>query len=78
MFGAFLLYRYNCVAEWTFRINFAILKYRYECLQKHVVPLVTFYDIEDVTRTVWRFWDWNESQILPPDKYEIIRPYLEN
>ena len=77
LIGAFVLYRLNRILEWTFRIDFAILKYRFECLQKHDIPLVSYEDKEDVSRTASRFWNWNESQILPPDKYEIIKPYLD-
>ena len=77
LFGSFLLYRMNRITEWSFTINIAILKYRIQCMSTNDIPLVSYEDREDVSHTLWRFWNWNESQLLSPDKYEIIKPYLE-
>lgn len=27
--------------------------------------------------TFYRWWDWGYTRILPKDKFEIIKPYLE-
>lgn len=37
---------------------------------------VTYADMESYLRTIIRFWDWGYTRILPPDKFEKIRPYL--
>lgn len=37
---------------------------------------VGYMDMESYLRTIIRFWDWGYTRILPPDKFEKIRPYL--
>ena len=39
---------------------------------------VTYKDMEDYIETVFRFWDWGYTRILPPDKFEKIQPYLNS
>lgn len=38
---------------------------------------VTFDDIRSYYKTFLRFWDWGYENILPPEKYEIIKPYID-
>lgn len=38
---------------------------------------VYYEDMESYARTVLRLWDWGHTRILPPEKYEIIKPYLQ-
>jgi hypothetical protein len=38
---------------------------------------VEFADMETYDKTYKRFWDWGYKRILPPDKYEIIKPYTK-
>lgn len=44
----------------------------YESLRK-----VDCLDMEDYNDTLNRFWDWGYTRILPKDKYEIIKPYIQ-
>lgn len=37
---------------------------------------VEFNDMEPYDRTMLRLWDWGPTRILPPEKYEIIKPYI--
>ena len=37
---------------------------------------ITYADMESYLKTVYRFWDWGYTRILPPDKFEKIQPYL--
>lgn len=37
---------------------------------------VEYADMEDYTTTFLRFWDWGYSRILPPEKLEIVKPYI--
>ena len=39
---------------------------------------VTYADMESYFKTVYRFWDWGYTRILPPDKFEKIQPYLNS
>lgn len=38
---------------------------------------VDYSDMKSVEDTYKRFWDWGYKLILPPDKYEIIKPYIK-
>lgn len=32
--------------------------------------------MEPYERTLWRLNDWSYKNILPPDKYELIKPFI--
>ena len=34
-------------------------------------------DMEDYDTTLYRFWDWGYTRILPPDKFELIKPFIK-
>lgn len=34
-------------------------------------------DMEHYNTTLFRLWDWGYKRILPPEKFEIIKPYIE-
>lgn len=38
---------------------------------------VNYNDMEPFDKTLFRLWDWDCKRILPPEKYEIIKPYLK-
>ena len=38
---------------------------------------VDFSDEEPYIDTLKRWWDWGYTRILPPEKFEIIKPYIE-
>lgn len=38
---------------------------------------VDYDDMENYVVTLWRLWDWGYTRILPKDKFEIIKPYIE-
>lgn len=38
---------------------------------------LSLYDsMEPYDRTLWRLGDWSYKNILPPDKYKIIKPFI--
>lgn len=37
---------------------------------------VDFDDMESYEATFVRWWDWGYTRILPPEKFEIIKPYI--
>lgn len=39
---------------------------------------LALYDcIEPYERTLWRLWDWSYKNILPPEQYKIIKPFVK-
>lgn len=38
---------------------------------------VSFDDMESYNDTLYRFWDWGYTRILPKEKFEIIKPYIQ-
>lgn len=38
--------------------------------------LVKYEDMESFNATNNRFWDWGYTRILPPEKFELIKPYI--
>ena len=72
----------------TFRnqtvISTAVHLYRLQTIHDPVARLdplgirfeVDYDDIEDYDKTLFRLWDWGYTRILPPEKYEIIKPYI--
>lgn len=37
---------------------------------------VDYDDEEPYDKTLWRLWDWGYTRILPPEKFEFIKPYI--
>ena len=61
-------------------IGKAIYKYKTACIEEcdwDALHLVEYRDMEDYNKTFWRFWDLGYTRILPKDKFEIIKPYIE-
>ena len=59
------------------KINNAIHLYRMQCLYKTKEPLVSYEDLESYESTLFRLWDWGYKRILPPEKFEIIKPFID-
>ena len=61
-------------------ISKAIYSYRIACIEAwnlNDLDLVKYNDAENYIKTVFRFWDWGYTRILPKDKFEIIKPYIK-
>lgn len=39
---------------------------------------IDYADMESYDDTLYRWLDWGYENILPPDKFEIIKPYIKN
>ena len=61
----------------NFIICEAIFKYHCAMIREGKDELVDYCDMEELNKTVWRFWDWGYKNILPTSKYIIIKPYIE-
>lgn len=55
----------------------AILAYRLHCIHNHTEAVVDWDDEESYNKTLFRIWDWGYTRILPPDKFEIIKPFIK-
>lgn len=58
-------------------IDDAIFKYHIDCIHKNQMILVEYEDEEDYNETLFRIWDWGYTRILPKEKFEIIKPYID-
>lgn len=68
----------NCV---TYRqqslISDAIFRYHIDCIEHHIYEYEVGYDdMRGYVKTILRFWDWGYKHILPRDKFEIVKPYI--
>ena len=61
-------------------ISDAIYEYRCNAIEmgtyKIAKSLVFYDDIENYYTTLFRLWDWGYTRILPPEKFEIIKPFI--
>lgn len=56
----------------------AIFEYNKDIINGVVTgQLISFNDLENYDRTLWRLWDWGYKSILPKDKYELIKDYID-
>lgn len=58
----------------------AVFDYKMWCLdhcdfQAH--KQVEFDDLESYNTTLFRIWDWGYTRILPPEKFELIKPFIK-
>ena len=37
---------------------------------------VSYDDMESDNKTLLRLWDWGYTRILPPEKFELIKPFI--
>ena len=59
------------------RIGDAIFRYRIDLVSRHIYESeVEYDDARSYIKTFLRFWDWGYKHILPRDKFEIIKPYI--
>ena len=68
--------------EITFRnhkiIDDAIYHYNNNLIETEGRANFSLYDDEEsYEETLKRWWDWGYKRILPPEKYELIKPYIK-
>lgn len=68
--------------EVTFRnhkkIGNAIFRFQMDLIKNGCYEYPVHYDdMEPYDETLWRLWDWGWSNILPPEKLNLILPYIE-
>ena len=58
------------------KIQTAIYEYKIDMLNNGKPELVSYDDMEMYGKTFYRLWDWGYKKILPKDKFEIKKPYI--
>ena len=54
----------------------AIFRYHINCIRNKENICVDYDDTEDYDKTLWRLHDWGYKNILPPEKFAIIKPFI--
>lgn len=72
----YMLFKNNNTYKMHIKIIDAIYTYKIECIKGNKVPMVDYTDMKSYDLTLHRFWDWGCENILPKEKYEIIKPYI--
>ena len=54
----------------------AIYRYHINCIEKDVDSVVEYDMMRLFPITLCILWDWGYKHILPADKFEIIKPYI--
>lgn len=60
-------------------ISNAIMKYRLDMLHKNLYDEMDYVDythMRGYDETLFRLFDWGYKRILPPEKYELIKPFI--
>lgn len=73
-----MICRSEIACRMQIKINKAIYKYRCDCIKTNKIPKVDYDDEEAYEKTMWRLWDFGYKNILPKEKYEIIKEFIED
>lgn len=77
--AAFMLYRNEVAYKNHIIIVNAIGDYKLACIknfQFDAADLVDYDDAEAYEKTIFRFWDKGYENILPPEKFKLVAPYI--
>lgn len=80
VFWTMVLIKNHVTSRMQGKIIDAIFVYSMTCLDKYdfvSAHLVEFDDMESYEKTLFRLWDWGYTRILPPEKFELIKPYIK-
>ena len=79
----FMVLKSNATLKARIIIIEAIYKYQADRIENEhlcgtpVIDEVDYCDMESYEKTLNRFYDWGYTRILPKDKFEIIKPFIE-
>ena len=73
---ALLLIKIGVHARQHWDIVDAILVYNARCIAMGSDDLVSYDEMEDISATVLRWWDWSNKNILSVESYLKILPYI--
>lgn len=53
----------------------------FEVIENHLTSLkfrmISYDNIEPYFVTLLRLWDWGYTRLLPPEKFELVKPYIK-
>jgi hypothetical protein len=81
--AVFLLFKNKATAKAQLTIANAIYAYQLDRIENQymcgtpIADEVDYSDMEPYEKTFKRFYDWGYTRILPKDKFEIIKPFIE-
>lgn len=80
--GVFFLIKNNNTYKQHIKIDHAIYAYHVYCIYNKPIGYkseldVNYTDEESYDKTFFKLFDWGYKNILPKDKYEIIKDYIE-
>lgn len=55
----------------------AIHLYSMDCLKNNRCADISYTDMEEYDTTLYRWWDWGYTRILPECKFDLIKPYIK-
>ena len=60
------------------KINLAIHEYNIDVIFERVSgDMIDYDEMMGYLKVLFRFWDWGYKNILPKDKYELIKDYIQ-
>lgn len=74
LFLFYLLIKVDVSYRNHIKILNAIEEFMYD--DNYEEALRIMWEMEDLSKTLWRLWDWGRKNILPKDDYELIKPYI--
>lgn len=79
IFSVVIIFRSEVAYRNQTIIGDAVYRYSMDMINKDMFMQreVCFNDIEPFERTLFRLWDFGYTRLLPPEKFEIIKPYIE-
>ena len=79
VYSGIILIKNNVTFDMHDKLLDAIRDYKFDCIDRgdfDAAHLVEFRDLEPYSKTLYRIWDWGYENILPPEKFELIKPFL--
>lgn len=55
----------------------SIYLYKLHCIDESKKPMVDYDDMKPYSLSVLKILDWGYKHILPPEKYEIVEPFIQ-
>ena len=77
-----VFYMFRCIfaTKQYFKIIDAIYRYNHDLLVEYDSgdpDLIEYDEMEDLDKTIIRFWDWGCTRILPKERYELVKRYIK-
>lgn len=77
-FGLVMLVKTENTFNQRMEILDAVHSYNMHCIEiNECSRMIDFEEMEEYEATLFRLWDWGCTRILPPEKFELVKPYLQ-